>query len=34
MTTFTLGSEKTPHYVLLLGRAVIGMCLLIEARRF
>ena len=34
MTTFTLGSEKTPHYVLLLGLAVIGMCLLIEARRF
>jgi uncharacterized membrane protein len=34
MTTFTLGSEKTPHYVLLLGLAVIGMCLLIEARRY
>jgi len=34
MTTFTLGSEKTPHYVLLLGLAIIGMCLMIEARRF
>ena len=34
MTTFTLGSEKTPHYVLLLGLAIIGMCLLIEARRY
>src|SRR5512137_1257412 len=34
MTTFTLGSENTPHYVLLLGLAIIGMCLLIEARRY
>jgi len=34
MTTFTLGSEKMPHYVLLLGLAIIGMCLMIEARRF
>jgi uncharacterized membrane protein len=34
MTTFTLGSERTPHYDLLLGLAVIGMCLLIEARRY
>jgi len=34
MTTFTLGSEKTPHYVLLLGLAIIGMCLMIEARRY
>jgi uncharacterized membrane protein len=34
MTTFTLGSERTPHYVLLLGLAIMGMCLLIEARRF
>src|SRR5512137_2399310 len=34
MTTFTLGSEKAPHYVLLLGLAIIGMCLIIEARRF
>lgn len=33
MTTFTLGSEKTPHYVLLLG-SIIGMCLMIEARRY
>jgi uncharacterized membrane protein len=34
MTTFSLGSDKTPHYVLLLGLAIIGMCLLIEARRY
>ena len=34
MTTFTLGSQNTPHYVLLLGLAVIGMCLAIETRRF
>jgi len=34
MTTFTLGSMITPHYVLLLGLAIIAMCLLLEARRY
>ena len=34
MTTFTLGSEKVPPYVLLLGLAAVTMCLVIEARRY
>src|SRR4030066_1970756 len=34
MTTFTLGSPGIPHFFLLLGLALIGICLLIEARRF
>ena len=34
VTTVTLGSERAPHYVLLLGLALIGFCLFIEARRY
>jgi len=34
MTTFTLGSERTPPYILLLGLAAVAMCLAIEARRY
>ncbi len=34
MTTFTLGSSAIPHYTLLLGLALLGMCLVIEARRY
>ena len=34
MTTFALGSERTPPYILLLGLAVVAMCLAIEARRY
>ncbi len=34
MTTFALGSPSIPHYILLLGLALIGMCMLIEARRY
>jgi uncharacterized membrane protein len=34
MTTFALGSPGIPHYILLLGLALIGMCMLIEARRY
>jgi uncharacterized membrane protein len=34
MTTFALGSERTPPYILLLGLAAVAMCLLIEARRY
>jgi len=34
VTTVTLGSETAPHYVLLLGLALIGFCLFIEARRY
>ncbi len=34
MTTFTLGSPGIPHYILLLGLALIGICMLIEARRY
>ena len=33
MTTFTLGSTAIPHYSLLLSLSLIGMCLVIEARR-
>jgi uncharacterized membrane protein len=34
VTTFALGAERTPHYILLLGLASVGMCLVIEARRY
>ena len=34
ITTFALGSTATPHYVLLLGLAIAGICLIIEARRY
>jgi uncharacterized membrane protein len=34
MTTFALGAERTPPYILLLGLAAVGMCLVIEARRY
>ena len=34
MTTFALGSERTPPYILLLGLAAVAMCLVIEARRY
>jgi uncharacterized membrane protein len=34
MTTFVLGSERTPPYILLLGLAALAMCLVIEARRY
>lgn len=34
MTTFALGSPDIPHFILLLGLALIGICLFIEARRF
>ena len=34
MSTFVLGSITTPHYVMLLGLAIVSICLLIEARRY
>jgi uncharacterized membrane protein len=34
LTTFTLGSPAVPHYTLLLGLALIGISILIEARRY
>jgi len=34
MTTFALGATQTPHFILLLGLAIIGICLIIEARRY
>jgi uncharacterized membrane protein len=34
MTTFALGSRDVPHYILLLGLAIISICLVIEARRY
>ncbi|MEW6368056.1 MAG: DUF2270 domain-containing protein [Acidobacteriota bacterium] len=34
MTTFALGSPNIPHFVLLLGLALIGICIIIEARRY
>lgn len=34
LTTFTLGSVEVPHYILLLGLALIGISILIEARRY
>src|SRR4030066_1959599 len=34
IATFTLGSPGIPQYKLLLGLALIGICILIEARRY
>ena len=34
IATFTLGSPGIPHFTLLLGLALIGICILIEARRY
>lgn len=34
IATFTLGSTGVPHFILLLGLALLGICLIIEARRF
>ncbi len=34
MTTFTLGSPGIPHFILLLGLALLGICIFIEARRY
>jgi uncharacterized membrane protein len=34
VTTFALGANQTPPYILLLGLASVGMCLVIEARRY
>ena len=34
MTTFALGSAAVPHFVLLLGFGLIGVSLVIEARRY
>ncbi len=34
MTTFALGAPGTPHFILLLGLSIIGICLIIEARRY
>lgn len=34
MTTFALGAPSTPHFILLLGLSIIGICLIIEARRY
>ena len=34
IATFTLGSTAIPHFTLLLGLALIGICILIEARRY
>jgi len=34
LTTFALGTEDVPHYTLLLGLTLIGISILIEARRY
>jgi uncharacterized membrane protein len=34
LTTFTLGTVEIPHYVLLLGLALIGISIAIEGRRY
>lgn len=34
MSTFVLGTSNVPHYVMLLGLAIVSICLLIEARRY
>jgi uncharacterized membrane protein len=34
MTTFVLGTPAIPHYILLLGLALLGICIIIEARRY
>ena len=34
LATFTLGSSQVPHYTLLLGLSILGISVLIEARRY
>ena len=34
LATFTLGSPSIPHFTMLLGLCLIGICILIEARRY
>lgn len=34
ITTFTLGSHMVPHFVLLLGLAIVAISILMEARRY
>ena len=34
LTTFTLGSLQVPAYTLLLGLALVGICMFLEARRY
>lgn len=34
MSTFVLGTTSVPHYVMLLGLAIVSICLVIEARRY
>ena len=34
LTTFTLGSAQVPAYILLLGLALVGICMFLEARRY
>jgi uncharacterized membrane protein len=34
LTTFTLGRREVPHYILLLGLALIAISILIESRRY
>jgi uncharacterized membrane protein len=34
ITTFTLGSHTVPHFVLLLGLAIVAISILMEARRY
>jgi uncharacterized membrane protein len=34
IATFTLGSPSIPHFTLLLGLCLIGICILIESRRY
>lgn len=34
MATFTLGAEDVPHFTMLLGLVLLGICLQMEARRY
>ena len=34
LTTFTLGTLQVPAYILLLGLALVGICMFLEARRY
>ena len=34
LTTFTLGSQQVPAYILLLGLALVGICMYLEAHRY
>ena len=34
ITTFAMGSEDVPHFSMLLGLAILTMCMLIEGRRY